>query len=198
MKKLPSTKQVENWKTPGRHACGFGLYLQVTGDSGRSWIFRYQHGGRSRHIGLGPVTEVTLAQARDKALHYRRLLRDQGIDPLASRAASRAKAALDAAKTKTFKECAELYIAAHEAAWRNPSHRKQWPVSLATYVYPVFGNLPVAAIDTALVAKALEPIWIGKPETACRIRGRIEVGARLGQGAGVSRRREPGTLERPP
>ena len=174
MKKLPSAKQVESWKTPGRHACGFGLYLQVTGDSGRSWIFRYQHGGRSRHVGLGSVAEVSLAQARDKALHYRHKLREEGIDPLADRAAARTKAAIDAAKDITFKECAERYMAAHEAAWRNPSHRKQWLVSLATYVYPAIGGLSVSAIDTALVTTILEPIWTAKAETASRIRARIE------------------------
>lgn len=174
MKPLPTAKQVEARKAPGRYAVGFGVYLQVSGDNGRSWVFRYQQAGRARHIGLGSAAEVTLAQAREKALQYRRLLRDQGIDPLASRAASRAKAALDAAKGITFKECADRYIAAHEAAWRNASHREQWPASLAAYVYPVFGDLPVSAIDTALVTKALEPIWAGKTETASRVRGRIE------------------------
>lgn len=174
MKKLPSVKQVESWKTPGRHAAGFGCYLQITGDNGRSWVFRYRKDGRAHHVGLGSAAEVTLAQARNKTLDYRRLLRDEGVDPLASRAAARAQASLHAAKSVTFKQCAERYIAAHETAWRNPSHRKQWPVSLETYVYPVFGNLPVATIDTALVTKALEPIWADKSETAARIRGRIE------------------------
>jgi integrase len=175
MKKIPSAKQVENWKTPGRHAVGFGLYLQIAGEGGRSWIFRYQHNGRARHVGLGSVAEVTLAQARDRALTYRRALRDEGIDPLARRAAARTQAALDAAKSITFQECAERYIAAHEAAWRNSVHRKQWSATLAQYVYPVFGDLPVATIDTTLVTQALEPIWTSKTETASRIRGRIEL-----------------------
>jgi integrase len=174
MKKIPSAKQVENWKTPGRHAVGFGCYLQIAGEGGRSWVFRYQHNGRARHVGLGSVAEVTLAQARDKALECRRALREHGIDPLASRAAARAKAALDAAKGVTFKECAERYIKAHEAAWRSPVHRRQWANTLAQYVYPTFGNLPVATIDTALVTRALEPIWNDKAETASRVRGRIE------------------------
>ena len=174
MKPLPTAKQVEAWKAPGRYAVGFGAYLQISGNSGRSWVFRYQQAGRARHIGLGSAAEVTLAQAREKALQYRRLLRDQGIDPLASRAANRAKAALDAAKGITFKECASRYIAAHEAAWRNAGHREQWPASLGAYVYPVFGDLPVSAVSTALVTKALEPIWAVKTETASRIRGRIE------------------------
>jgi integrase len=74
----------------------------------------------------------------------------------------------------TFREGAETYIAAHKAGWKNPKHAAQWPATLATYVYPVFGDLPVQAIDTGLVMKALEPIWTAKPETATRVRGRIE------------------------
>jgi hypothetical protein len=174
MKNLPSAKQVDNWKTPGRHAVGFGCYLQISGEGGRSWIFRYQANGRARHVGLGSVVEVTLAEARDRALEYRRALREDGTDPLVSRAAARAKVALDAAKGVTFRECAERYIAAHEAGWRSPIHRRQWSNTLAQYVYPTFGNLPVATIDTALVTRALEPVWNDKPETASRVRGRIE------------------------
>lgn len=178
MKKLPAAKQVDSWKGVGRHAVGHGCYLQIAGENGRSWVFRYQKGGKARHIGLGPTTEVTLAQARNKAIDLRRMLRDEGIDPLENRAAIRARAALDAslaaAKGVTFKECAERYIASHEAAWRNPVHRKQWRSTLATYVYPIFGTVPIGAIDTALVTKALEAIWATKPETAGRVRGRIE------------------------
>jgi integrase len=174
MKKLPSAKQVENWKTKGRHAVGFGCYLQVTGANGRSWVFRYQQNRRPRHVGLGPVAEVTLAQARDRAMRFRQMVRDEGIDPLANRAAARAKASVEAAKGITFAECASRYVAAHEAAWRSSIHRRQWHNTLATYVLPVFGTLPVQAIDTALVTKAIEPIWTTKPETAGRVRGRIE------------------------
>jgi integrase len=74
----------------------------------------------------------------------------------------------------TFKDCAENYIAAHRAGWRNPKHAAQWPATLSTYVHPIIGGLPVQAIDTALVMKAIEPIWTTKPETANRVRGRIE------------------------
>jgi integrase len=174
MKKLPSAKQVENLKTPGRHAVGFGCYLQIKGEGGRSWVFRCQHNGRTRDIGLGSCAEVTLAQARDKALEHRRALREQGTDPLASRAAARAKAALDAAKSITFKTSAEDYIKSHKTAWRSAVHRKQWESTLETYVYPTLGDVPVSAIDTALVTKVLQPIWTAKPETATRVRGRIE------------------------
>ena len=74
----------------------------------------------------------------------------------------------------TFQQCAEAYIAAHSAGWRNPKHAAQWPATLDAYVYPIFGGLPVAAVDVGLVMKAVEPIWTAKPETASRVRGRIE------------------------
>ena len=74
----------------------------------------------------------------------------------------------------TFAACAERYIASHKVGWRNPKHAAQWPATLGTYVYPVFGSLPVQAVDVGLVMKAIEPIWVQKPETAGRVRGRIE------------------------
>ncbi len=154
-------------------ADGGGLYLLVAAGGSRSWIYRYRQGGRLRDMGLGPVHTVNLAEAREKA-RLCRLLRLDGGDPLDARSAQRSAARIDAAKAMTFRQCAEAYIAAHRAAWRNPKHAAQWPATLAAYVYPVFGSLPVAAVDTGLVAKAIEPIWATKPETAGRVRGRIE------------------------
>jgi integrase len=81
---------------------------------------------------------------------------------------------VDAAKAVTFQQAAERMMASHEAAWRNPKHRAQWRATLATYVYPTFGGLSVGAVDTGLVLRVLEPIWTAKPETASRVRGRIE------------------------
>jgi integrase len=81
---------------------------------------------------------------------------------------------LDAAKAMTFTACAEHYIASHKVGWRNDKHAAQWPATLGAYVYPVFGGLPVQAVDVGLVMKAIEPIWTVKPETAGRVRGRIE------------------------
>jgi hypothetical protein len=74
----------------------------------------------------------------------------------------------------TFDQCAEAYIRAHEASWRNPKHRQQWRNTLATYVTPVFGSVAVADVDVAMVMKVVEPLWAAKPETASRLRGRIE------------------------
>jgi integrase len=154
---------------PGRH----GLYLQVRGPKARSWIYRFTLNGRLRELGLGSAFLVPLATAAEKA-DAARLLQADGIDPIKRRRDQRATERLGQARTMTFEDCGERYIAAHEPSWRNPKHRQQWRNSLATYVYPVFGSVSVQDIDTALVTKAIEPIWIKKPETASRIRGRIE------------------------
>jgi integrase len=154
------------------YADGGGLYLQIT-NGGASWIYRYMLAGRAREMGLGPLALFGLSEARAKALDARRL-RHEGIDPIEARKAARLRARLDAAKTMTFMECAHGYITAHRAGWRNGKHAAQWEATLATYAGPVIGALPVPVIDTALVLKVLEPIWTAKPETAGRVRGRIE------------------------
>jgi integrase len=129
-------------------------------------------------MGLGSLDTIGLAEAREQAKQCRQLLKGTPItppvDPIEHRRALRASAKVEAAKTLTFKACAAAYIAAHQAGWRNPKHAAQWPSTLGAYVYPIFGDLSVQAIDTALVMKALEPIWQKKPETASRLRGRIE------------------------
>jgi integrase len=86
----------------------------------------------------------------------------------------RAAARLDDAKLITFDECRDTYIASHKAGWRNAKHRAQWINTLNTYASPIFGKLPIQAVNVALVMKVLEPIWAMKPETAGRLRGRIE------------------------
>ncbi len=155
------------------HGDGGGLYLQVTPSGARTWIFRFKLGGRAREMGLGPTHTVSLAEAREKARECRKLVLE-GIDPIEARNAKRAEARLAAATAMTFEQCADRYIEAHKAGWKNPKHAAQWPSTLQTYVYPVFGSLPVQAIDVGLVMKVLEPLWTVKPETASRVRGRIE------------------------
>jgi integrase len=124
-------------------------------------------------MGLGPVHTVPLAAARNRATECR-ALRLQGIDPIEHRLTLSRADALATARSITFDECSEAYIAAHQAAWRHVKHRQQWINSLARYVSPVFGAVPVAAVDVGLVMKALEPIWTKRPQTAGRVRGRIE------------------------
>ena len=180
--------QVKNAK-PGRHADGGGLHLLVKDTGARSWVFRFMLNGRSRDLGLSRCPEalallkksggeeLTLSQARDVAAIYRLKVK-AGIDPLDEREheATERAAAAQAAKAKavSFKSVAETYIAANEASWRNDKHRQQWRNTLSTYVYPVIGDLPVGDVSTSHVLEIIEPLWKLKPETASRVRGRIE------------------------
>jgi integrase len=177
MKRPLTAIAISRLTKPGRYAVGYGVYLQISGNRGRSWVFRFEreYGGkrRGRHIGLGPCALVSLAEAREKGLEYRKLLLI-GIDPLDHKKALLQQAIEAAARDVTFRECAERYIAAHEPGWSNAVHRRQWCATLEASVYPVVGKLPVASVDTALVVKILEPIWTGRPQTASRVRGRIE------------------------
>ena len=168
-----SSLKVAHARGPGMLADGDGLYLQVSSTNAKSWIFRYYRNGKSREMGLGSLKAVGLAVARLKATECRGLLAD-GIDPCAARQAERAQQAIEDARALTFDQCAEAFIAAHSAAWKNQKHVAQWKATLRTYVSPVFGLLPVQAVDVTLVMKVLEPIWATKLETAARIRGRIE------------------------
>jgi integrase len=129
--------------------------------------------GRAREMGLGAEHTVTLAEVRAKATDCRKLLLAK-VDPIEARDAAAASSALDAARSITFTECATAYIKAHRAGWKNAKHAEQWTNTLETYCGRVFGALPVQGVDTGLVLKALEPIWTEKPETATRVRGRIE------------------------
>jgi len=180
--------QVKNAK-PGRHADGGGLHLLVKDSGARSWVFRFMLNSRSRDVGLSRCPEaiallrktggeeLTLAQARDIAAIYRLKVK-AGIDPLEEREqeAAESASAASAAKAKaiTFRAVAEAYISANEASWRNDKHRQQWRNTLSTYVYPKIGDCPVGDVVTAHVLKVIEPIWMNKPETASRVRGRIE------------------------
>jgi integrase len=157
----------------GRHAVGDGAYLQISKAGTKSWVLRYTRDGKARHMGLGPVGLVSLAEAREKAKQARRVLLE-GDDPLDQRRRRRTKERLNAAKSVSFANCAERMISSHEAAWKNTKHRQQWRNTLQSYAYPVIGDVPVGDVDTGLVLRVLEPIWATKPETAGRIRGRIE------------------------
>jgi integrase len=157
----------------GMHADGEGLYLQVGSGGAKSWIYRYTLHGKERYLGLGSASAVPLKRARELA-SAARLLRAEGIDPIDKRRGDRVADRVAAAKTITFDKCAEAYITAHEAGWRNAKHRAQWSATLKTYASPAFGHLPVADVDTDLVMRAIEPLWRTKTETASRVRQRIE------------------------
>jgi integrase len=148
-----------------------GLYLQIT-EGGRSWVYRYRLNNRERYMGLGPVSVVTLAEARMKAAAARKL-QIEGIDPLEDRRRRRNEARLDAAKAMTFGACVEAYLTTHEIAWKNEKHAAQWRMTLTKYCKPI-SDLPIKDIDTDLVLRVLTPLWKTRTETGKRLRGRVE------------------------
>src|SRR3954465_15314376 len=160
-----TARRVETESRAGMFGDGGGLYLLVADSGAKSWVLRFQLKGRRRDMGLGSAEPFSLAEARERARAMRRLVAE-GIDPIEKRRADRVATAIDAATAMTFSDCATAYIAAHRAGWRNEKHAGQWSATLGSYVHPIFGELPVAAVDTGLVLKAVEPIWPTKPETA--------------------------------
>lgn len=168
-------------EVPGTHWVSRRLYLLVATSLSASWIYRYQDAGRKHDHGLGPYPDIPLAEARQARLECDKLRRN-GIDPIEARRAKRGQAKLDAAKAMTFEQCGNAYYQAHSPGWRNLRHAQQWLTTLETYVYPMLGGIPVQAVDVSLVMKALEqpigedkkPFWLARPETASRVRGRIE------------------------
>lgn len=167
-----TAKEVEN-ANAGMHADGDGLYLQVTGHNARSWVFRFRFKGKEKYLGLGSASAITLKRARELADEARRL-KAEGKNPIEHRREREASARAEASRSQTFWQCAEQFIASHEKGWCNDKHRQQWTNTLTTYAKPVLGNLLVQDISTAHVMKVLAPIWSTKPETASRVRGRIE------------------------
>ena len=157
---------------PGRYGDGHGLYLQVKDTGARSWLLRYERNGCERWMGLGGVEFVPLADARERAFDLRRQLR-QGIDPLEARKAGAAQARITALNTITFEEAARQCVGARSAQWRTARWGAEWVSTLERFAFPTLGSLPVAAIDTALVHRVLDPIWLEKPDTGRRLRQRI-------------------------
>ena len=148
----------------GRHGDGRGLFLYVKPTLARSWVLRYQVQGRRHDLGLGAYPDVTLAMARQRATDARRLILD-GDDPIAKRRQ---------AQPKTFKDAALELIESKRSGWKNAKHSAQWTSTLEAYVFPTLGPMQVTKIATADVVGALKPIWSQKPETANRVRQRIE------------------------
>jgi integrase len=165
---------VSRLSKPGLHADGGGLYLRVGRNGAKRWAFRFTLSNRPHEMGFGGLGKVSLADARKKASDARLLL-SEGRNPLVHRQEIQTEHdAKEKTRSRTFDQCAELYIAAHEIAWKNEKHRQQWRNTLATYVSPVFGSISVQDVDTDYVLKVIEPIWSEKTETASRLRGRIE------------------------
>ena len=169
--KLSATKAARLDK-PGRYGDGGGLWLQVSKWGTKAWLFRYQLNGRARQMGLGSFNTFSLKEARERARFARQQVAD-GIDPIEVRRDTKIAARLAAARAITFEQCANRYIAAQEAGWKNAKHKWQWRRSLELYADPIM-SLPVAQINTPLVIKCLEDAWQTRTETASRVRQRIE------------------------
>ena len=155
----------------GKHGDGGGLYLRIDRDDRGArcrWMFRFVRRGATKEMGLGGYPAVSLADAR-KARDAAEAQARDGIDPIAEREALR----LAAAGKPTFGQMADAHIAAKQSEWRNEKHRAQWATTLETYAAPLRSR-PVDEIDTAAVLVVLQPVWQLKPETASRLRGRIE------------------------
>jgi integrase len=162
--------QVEKASAPGMYPDGFGLYLQVGRTGAKGWVYRYRDRGRSHDMGLGALHTVSLAQARRKARACRQQ-RDAGLDPLTEKRRARRREP----DQLTFAECAKRCIQARSQEWKDGGRSlAQWRASLASYVLPLIGQMPIDAIDTGAVMRVLEPLWVDKTETAARIRQRIE------------------------
>jgi len=168
-----STLKVDKAKQPGMYADGGGLYLRVAEGGSKQWIFRYVANGRLRDMGIGPCHTFTLAEARERATEQRKL-RLSGIDPIAHKRAQQGAAAAESARAMTFRQCAIGFMRDNEKKWTHPKHRQAWETTLTKYVNPKLGELPVGLIDTPLVLEVIKPLWARIPETASRLRGRIE------------------------
>ncbi|AUX78117.1 tyrosine-type recombinase/integrase [Sinorhizobium fredii] len=179
-----NTKRIAKLNAPGRYRDPEtrGLYLQVGRTGTKSWLLRYELNGRERFHGLGSLDDFSLKEARERARAARQKIAD-GIDPIDVKRAERAARAVEAAKAVTFEEAARQYFDQNEPRWRNRKAAAQFLSTMEDYVFPVFGKVSIAQVDTGLVLKALErehpnrpgkSVWMAIPETANRIRGRIE------------------------
>jgi integrase len=168
-----SAVKVAKLKKPGRYCDGLGLWLQVSGTGTKAWLFRYMRHGRAHQMGLGPLHTVSLAEARVRARLARQIILD-GDDPIEIKRKKRDDSRSDVSGKTPFKDAAKRFLDLHESTWKNAKHREQWKNTLRDYAYPNIGSRPVSVIDGAVITEALSPIWTKKPETARRVKQRIE------------------------
>jgi integrase len=160
-----SAVRVRSLTKAGRYLDGNGLYLNVQPSGAKRWFLRVVVMGRRRDFGLGGLSVVSLAEAREEATKLRKIVQQNG-DPLAEREKEKSI-------VLTFKEAAREVHKIHSATWKNDKHKKQWITTLENYVFPTFGSLHVDNIGTPEILSVLNPIWLTKPETARRVRQRI-------------------------
>src|ERR1700723_1610829 len=182
MTKVTNLNERALLEKPGRHRVADNLFLKVLDPDRAYWVMRYSVGGVSREISLGSARKVARADATGR---YHAIMADvnKGVDPLTQKRNARIAAVVAKADVPTFGTMADAYLKAHESGWRNAKHRYQWAQTLTTYAAPI-RNLPVDRIDAKAVLRVLEPIWNDIPESASRLRGRIEVILAAAQVAG--------------
>ena len=163
-----TARTVATLTTPGRHSDGGGLYVSISREGWRRWVFMYTWRGKQREAGLGSAGKggVSLKAAREKAAEGRALVK-AGVDPIAEWSKT------DPEEVPTFGTAADDFLTAHKSAWRSDKHKAQWAMTLTRYCAPIRA-MPVDAIDTEAVLTVLKPLWARAPETASRLRGRVE------------------------
>ena len=163
-----TARAAETLAKPGRHSDGGGLYLSISGEGRRRWVFLYTWRGKQREAGLGAAGKggVSLKAAREKAAERRALVK-AGVDPIAEWNKANPE------EVRSFGKAADDYLAVHQGGFRNEKHKAQWAMTLTRYCEPIRG-MPVDAVDTEAVLSVLKPLWTRAPETASRLRGRIE------------------------
>ncbi|MGU3329886.1 tyrosine-type recombinase/integrase [Methylobacterium mesophilicum] len=163
-----SARTVATATKPGRHADGDGLYLVVDASGAKRWLFLFRWQGKLKEMGLGGLSTVSLADARERAREARRILKD-GQNPIEQRRAARA----EPEAAVTFGAFADQIVSDLSHGFRNEKHKAQWTSTLTTYA-AVLRSMPIDTIGTSDVLAVLTPIWRTKSETASRLRGRIE------------------------
>ncbi len=158
---------------PGRHGDGAGLFFRTLGGDKAYWVYRYRAGGREREFSIGPYPEVSLTEARAKHMELRKRVVVDKADPLAERRAARQAAARPPTGKPSFGEIADAHVDSKGGQWKNPKHRAQWAMTLTKHCAPI-RDTPVDQIDTQGVLRVLAPLWSETPETASRLRGRLE------------------------
>jgi integrase len=158
---------------PGRHTDGDGLHLHVRPNGVAAWVLRYRLHDRQRDYGLGSYPAIGLAEARALARDAKTLVA-QGVDPATHRREAKAQAILEASAERSFRAIAEQMISAKKSQWKSEKHAAQWTSTLTQHIYPQIGDTPIAKVDTEALLRVLRPIWTKTPETASRLRGRIE------------------------
>ena len=169
-------------RRPGRHSDSGGLYFRVLPGHKCYWVYRYRVNGVERESSLGAFPELGLAEARIKHAELRKMVRVDRVDPIAQK---RAAKIMQPSTKPNFGAMADEYLRTHADGWRNDKHRYQWAMSLGQSCAPL-RDLPVDEIKTADILAVLKPLWARAPETASRLRGRIETILAAAQALGTS------------